>query len=217
MLIKNSAVAMVVSVALITLAGGVAIMNVHAAKEEAVQSAGSTLENLMTAYNGESNANVRYLAFAKKANEEGYDIAASLFRAAAAAEQVHIDRTADAIKKLGGTPQAVIETPVVGTTQENLESAQKGETYENKVMYPAFLAQAKKDKNADAIDEFEDAEAAEGVHAQLYASMIRNLTFSRGLSKDFFVCPVCGNVVDSITTSMCPICMTDTKKFKRVN
>ena len=214
MIMKNIGFAAVLVAVLFLSIAYTGITGAHAKEAAAPQV--KTLENLMTAYNGESNANVRYLAFAKKASEEGYDTAASLFRAAARAEQVHYERHAEVIKKLGGTPNAVIETPIVKSTQENLESAIKGETYEKDVMYPAFLEQAKKDNIKDAVDAFEDAGAAEGVHAQLYTRMLQNLTLSKGLIKFFYVCPLCGNVIDAITSSVCPICFTDTKKFIRV-
>ncbi len=178
---------------------------------------GTTLDNLMFAYNGEKNANIRYLAFAEKASKEGYDIAASLFRAAAYAEEVHYQRHADIIKKLGATPGFVAESLDVKSTKENLQSSVKGEKYENEVMYPKFLKQAKIENNKDAIDAFEDAGAAEGVHAGLYEKMLSNLTFSRGIIKDFYVCPLCGNIMDAITVARCPICYTETKKFRKKN
>lgn len=177
---------------------------------------GTTLENLMAAYNGESNANARYLAFADQASKEGYDVAAKLFKTAAAAEEIHFLRHAEVIKQLGGTPKATIETPVVKSTKENLESAVLGETYEKDVMYPAFVKQAQKENIKDAVDAFEDAGAAEAAHARLYEAMFKNLDLSKGLVKDFYVCPVCGNVVDVITTAECPICGTDTRKFKKI-
>lgn len=90
----------------------------------------TTLDNLQTAYNGESNAHARYLAFAAKADQEGCGEVASLFRAAAKAEKVHAAKHSEVIKKLGGTPTAKIETPVVGSTKENLEAAVNGESYE---------------------------------------------------------------------------------------
>ena len=178
---------------------------------------GTTLENLMAAYDGEMNANARYLAFAEKASKEGYDTAASLFRAAAYAEEIHFKRHAKIIKRLGGTPAAKMETPDVKSTKENIESAVKGETYETNVMYPAFLKQAEKENIKDAIDAFEDAGAAEGVHASLYARMLKNLTFSKGIIKDFYVCPKCGNVLDAVITATCPICSTSTKKFRKIS
>src|SRR5690348_4328328 len=110
-------------------------------------SATTTLQNLQTAYNGESNAHARYLAFAKQADQDGYAQAAALFRAAARAEEIHAANHAVVIKKMGATPAAKIETALVKTTKENLEAAVKGETYERDVMYPAFLKQARADNN----------------------------------------------------------------------
>ena len=101
----------------------------------------TTLDNLQAGFNGESNAHSRYLAFAEKAGQEGYGEVASLFRAAAKAEEVHAANHAAVIKKMGGTAQAKIETPVVKSTKENLEAAIKGESYERDTMYPEFLKQ----------------------------------------------------------------------------
>ncbi len=188
-------------------------LNAFAEEKAPTPVAKTTLDNLLTAYNGESNANARYLAFAKKADEEGYGQAASLFRAAARAEQVHFERHAAVIKELGGTPKAKIETPVVKTTKENLEEAFKGETYESTLMYPEFSAKAEKDNIKSAVDAFEDAGAAEAVHAKWYKKAIDNLDAWKGQQKDFYVCPICGNVVDVRTGSKCPICGTDMAKF----
>ncbi|MCX5677570.1 MAG: rubrerythrin [Candidatus Omnitrophica bacterium] len=215
MLIRRLGFAAGLGAALFLLMVSMCLTNTYA-QEKAADSSATTLDNLMAAYKGESNAQARYLAFAKKANEEGYDIAASLFRAVALAERVHYERYAGIIKKLGGTLNAAVEIPVVKSTPENLKAAFEGETYEKDVMYPAFLIQAQKEEMKDAIDAFEDTIAAEGVHADLYARMSSNLVLSRGLSKDFLVCPVCGNVVDVITTELCPICSTETRKFKMV-
>lgn len=203
---KNLVLAVVVSFFAIC-----AVTPIMAAEGQSAQK--TTLDNLMTAYDGESNARARYLEFAKKADEEGYGAVASLFRAAAEAEKIHLERHAGIIKSLGGEAKAVIETPVVKTTKENLESAVAGETYENKTMYPEFLKQAEKEKIAEAIDAFEDAGAAEGVHANLYKNALANLDKMKGPKKEFFVCPLCGNVVDSLPGLACPICMTDTNKF----
>ena len=176
-----------------------------------------TLANLQTAYNGETNANARYLAFAKKADEEGYPEAASLFRATARAEQVHLERHAEVIKKLGGTPAAKIETPVVKSTKENIQESLNGETYETREMYPKFLKEAKKEKQTDAVDAFEDAGAAEGVHANLYAKALKNLDNMKASKKDLYICPKCGNVVYVLDWPLCPICKTESKKFLKVS
>src|SRR3974390_2910976 len=87
----------------------------------------TTLENMQAAYNGESNAHARYLAFAKQADSEGYGQVASLFRAAARAENIHATNHAAVIQVLGAVPQARVEDPIVKSTSENLEAAIKGE------------------------------------------------------------------------------------------
>jgi rubrerythrin len=173
----------------------------------------TTLDNLQAAFNGESNANVRYLAFAQKADTEGYGKAASLFRAAARAEQVHFERHAKVIKELGGVPAATIETPVVKSTAENLKAAMEGEIYESTVMYPEFLAKAEKDGIKSASDAFEDAGKAEAVHAGLYKKALGNLERWKGKNKEFYVCPFCGNVVKKIDFQSCPICGESKAKF----
>jgi rubrerythrin len=166
----------------------------------------TTLDNLQTAFNGESNAHARYLVFAKKADTEGYGKAASLFRAAARAEKVHFTHHSKIIKELGGVPSAKIEPAAVKTTAENLETAMKGEIYESTVMYPEFLARAEKDRIRGAIDTFEDAGKAEAVHASLYKKALENLPEWEGKSQKFEVCTFCGNVVEKINFKDCPIC-----------
>ena len=112
------------------------------------------MSNLQTAFNGESNAHARYLAFAVKADAEGYAGVASLFRAAARAEEIHAGNHAAVIKDFGGIPVAKLEDPGVKSTRENLEAALKGENYERDVMYPAFLSQATSDASAEALRTF---------------------------------------------------------------
>ncbi|MDD5226143.1 MAG: ferritin family protein [Candidatus Omnitrophica bacterium] len=173
----------------------------------------TTLDNLQAAFNGESNAHARYLAFAQKADQEGYGKAASLFRAASRAEQVHFERHAKVIKELGGVPTANIETPVVKTTPENLKAAMEGEIYESTVMYPEFLAKADKDKITNAADAFEDAGKAETVHASLYKKALGDLKAWKGKNKKFSVCLFCGNVVEKLNFESCPICGESKKQF----
>lgn len=95
------------------------------AQASAAQSA--TIKNLQAAYNGETNAHVRYLAFAQKADQEGYKQVAILFRAAAAAEAIHAANHGAVLREMGATPIAKIETPTVTTTKANLEAAITGE------------------------------------------------------------------------------------------
>ncbi len=177
-----------------------------------------TLDNLQAGFNGESNAHARYLAFAEKADQESYGEVASLFRAAAKAEEVHAANHAVVIKKMGGTPQAKIETPVVNSTKENLEAALKGESYERDTMYPEFLRQARDEGNRDAVQTFNLAKMAESEHAKLYSEAVNNLAKLKGSrAKDYFVCTVCGNTTSKLDFSKCPACFTSKEKFEKVS
>jgi rubrerythrin len=178
----------------------------------------ATLANLQTAFNGESNAHARYLAFAKKADVEGYGEVASLFRAAARAEEIHANNHAVVIKKLGGKPEAKIETPDVKTTKENLEAAIKGETYERDTMYPQFLKQAREVRNTDAIQTFNYAKTAEAEHAKLYTTALNNLAKSKGTkAKNFYICGVCGYTVEKVDFAKCPSCFSPKEKYETVS
>lgn len=181
------------------------------------QAAPSTLANMQAAFNGESNAHVRYLAFAKQADKEGFGNVASLFRAAARAEEVHASNHAAVIKKLGGTPQAKIDFPAVKSTRENLQAAINGEQYERDTMYPEFLKQARLDRNAEAVKSLNRAKTAEGEHAKLYRAALTNLDNSKGSKAvGYYVCPVCGFTVRVIDFKKCPSCFTPAEKFERV-
>ena len=177
-----------------------------------------TLDDLETGFNGESNARVRYLAFAEKADQEGYGDVASLFRAAAKAEEVHAANHAAVIKKMGGTPQAKLETPVVKSTRENLEAAIKGESYERDTMYPEFLKQARAEGNRDAVQTFNYAKTAEAEHAKLYSEALNDLPKLKGSkAKDYFVCMVCGYTTSKLDFSKCPSCFSHTEKYEKVS
>ena len=180
--------------------------------------AATTLDNLQTAYNGESNAQARYLAFAAKADQEQYGEVASLFRAAAKAEEVHAANHSEVIKKLGGTPTAKVEAPVVGSTKENLEAAIKGEFYERDTMYPEFLKQARAEGNRDAVQTFNYAKTAEGEHAKLYSEALNNLPKLAGSkAKDYYVCTVCGYTTMQMDFSKCPSCFSHKDKYEKVS
>ncbi len=177
---------------------------------------GTTLENLQAAFNGESNAHVRYLAFAKKADEEGYAPVASLFRAAAKAEEVHARNHKKVIEAMGGTATAVIETPDVKSTKENLAAAIAGETYERDVMYVKFLNVAKSDRNRQAMRTLNLAKTAEAEHAKLYQQALDNLDTWTGDAKTFYVCTVCGYTTTDPSLEKCPSCFSPQEKFVKV-
>lgn len=171
------------------------------------------LENLQTAFNGESNAHARYVEFANKADQEGYGQVASLFRAAARAEEIHAANHAAVIRKLGGAPQAKIEKPVVKSTRENLEAAIQGETYERDVMYPEFLKQARAERNTDAIQTFNYAKSAEAEHARLYTDAHARLDQLKGKGGSYYVCTVCGFTTTKLDFAKCPSCFNPKEKY----
>lgn len=174
-----------------------------------------TLDNLMAAYNGESNAHAKYVEFAKKADQEGYGGVAALFRAAALAEEVHARNHAEVIKKLGGTPKADVKLPAIGTTGDNLKAAIAGESYERDTMYPTFIKEAQAAGNKDAIRTFRHAVSAETEHAKLYTQASMELA-SWKTGKTFYVCPTCGKTITVIDFAKCPVCFTEKDKFKTV-
>jgi rubrerythrin len=176
----------------------------------------ATLANLQAAYNGERNAHARYLTFAKKADDEGYAGVASLFRAAARAEEIHAANHAVVIKKLGAVAFAKLEKPEVKSTRENLQVAIKGETHERDQMYPAFIQQAERDQIADAVRTFKYALAAEAEHAKLYSEALKNPEAMK-TAMVFYVCPVCGFTTPTLGFEHCPTCATPKEHFEQVS
>jgi rubrerythrin len=176
-----------------------------------------TLKNLQAAYNGESNARARYLAFAEKAEGEGYGKVASLFRAAAKAEEIHANNHSRVIVQLGGTPNAEIKTSEVGDTATNLDAAIKGESYERDTMYPEFLKQARQDGATDAVRTFNLARNAEIEHAKLYGDALGNLDAWKGDKQIFYVCPVCGFTTNDLSFDKCPSSFTPRDRFLTIS
>jgi rubrerythrin len=171
-----------------------------------VKESTSTLDNLQTAFNGESNANARYLAFAKKADEEGFGEVASLFRAAAKAEEVHARNHSDVIRKMGATPALNLEPIEVKTTRENLKAAIASEKCERDIMYPEFVEVARQQKATAAVRTFTYALKVEAVHAVLYQDALDHLTKRTGKSHTYYVCPDCGNTLEELNILKCLIC-----------
>ncbi|MFP5206972.1 MAG: rubrerythrin family protein [Acidobacteriota bacterium] len=183
-----------------------------------VAQAATTLENMQAAFNGESNAHLRYLAFAQRAESEGYGEVASLFRAAARAEEIHAANHAEVIKEMGATPQAHIDTLTVQSTRENLETALKGETWERDTMYPGFEKQAQSDDNARALRSLNYARAAETEHARLFTEALANLPNLKGTTHTvFYVCPTCGFTMRDASFAKCPTCFTAKGAFELVS
>jgi len=161
-----------------------------------------TEQNLLEAFAGESQANRRYLAFAKKAEKEGYPQVAKLFRAVAEAETVH----------------ALAQLRVLGqvkSTAENLGAAIEGETHEFTSMYPAMIDTAKEEGNKAAELTFSYANQVEKVHADLYQETLDNMEDLE--ETDYYVCPVCGYTCEKEPPEKCPVCGAKSNKFFRVD
>ena len=180
------------------------------------ESTANTLQNMQAAYQGESNAHVRYLAFAKKADAEGFHQVASLFRAAASAEKIHANNHAEVIRKLGGEPTAKIDAPDVKTTAENLKAAIAGESYERDIMYPEFIKQAQAERLTDAIRSLNYARTAEMAHAKLYQLALDNQDQWRTGTKNFYVCQICGETLTQMPPEKCPSCFNSKEEFRLV-
>lgn len=176
-----------------------------------------TLDNLQAAYAGEGNARARYLAFAQKAEAEGYGRLASLFRAAARGEEIHAGNLSDAIRHLGAKPVADLKTPTVKTTAENLAAAVEGEVSERDTIYAEFLKQAYADGDKDAARIFEAAKGAEAEHAKLYEQAKQNLKSWKAPKQNYYVCPSCGFATDDLGVKSCPIDHTATARFMPIS
>jgi rubrerythrin len=163
----------------------------------------NTTENLKEAFAGESQANRKYLAFARKAEQEGFPVVARLFRAAAEAETLH---ALAHLQNLGG----------IGSTAENLKAAVEGETYEAEQMYPPMVAQAQAEKHR-AQRMFDYAAKAEAVHAKLYAAALQAVLSGKDLATDaFYLCPICGHIEMGKAPDACPICGARGSSFQRI-
>jgi rubrerythrin len=163
----------------------------------------TTQENLAVAFAGESQANRKYLAFARQADKEGFPQIAKLFRTAADAETIH---ALSHLTNQGG----------VGTTLQNLEAAVSGETYEYEKMYPPMVEQAKSEGHrAKVMLEF--ANRAEQVHARLFQHALDALRAGKDTAQmDIYLCPVCGDIEFGSPPDKCPICGAPASKFQKM-
>lgn len=182
----------------------------------------SVLANLLDAFNGESNAHARYLAFAAKADAEGWHGVASLFCAAAYAEHIHAGNHARIIKQQGGTPHAEIHRAESRSTLENLRIALGGEKFEIETMYPEFIRAGEAAHNKAAVRTFTWALEAEKTHARLFAKAIASLEAGgkdswAATEQVFYVCPACGYTSDSANEhERCPVCNMSWDKFEDI-
>ena len=162
----------------------------------------ATVDNLKDAFAGESQANRRYPAFAKKADADGLSMVAKLFRAAAASETVHAHAH---LRALGG----------INSTGENLKEAIAGEGFEYQQMYPKFVSEAEAEGNKPAVFSFRHALAVEEIHHGLYSKALEAVKSDSDLPQTkLFVCSVCGNTVEGSVPDKCPVCGASREQFE---
>jgi rubrerythrin len=158
---------------------------------------------LKEAFAGEAQANRRYLAYAAKADQEGYPQVARFFRAAAEAETVHAHNHLRALKG-------------IGSTRENLKDAIVGETHEFKNMYPEMIVAAKAEGHKAAEQSFSYAIEVEKVHAELYQKLLDGLGGAQE-AYPYYICPVCGYTAEKEPPDTCPVCGVKGDKFKKMD
>jgi rubrerythrin len=161
-----------------------------------------TEKDLKDAFAGESQANRKYLAFAKKAEQEGYGQIAKLFRAAAEAETVHAHNH---LKELGG----------IKGTADNLTEAINGEVFEFQKMYPQMIRDAEEEGNKGALRSFTFANEVEKIHADLYRKALENI--GKNAEVDYYVCQICGHTVENEPPDKCPVCGAGKKAYKKID
>ncbi len=161
-----------------------------------------TQENLMAAFAGESQANRKYLAYAKQAEKEGLPQVAKLFRATAEAETLHAHAH---LRKAGK----------IGTTLENLKDALSGETFEFTKMYPEMVADAEAEGNNALKKHFSDVGEAEACHAGLYQKALDANGNTDAV--DYYICSVCGYIHEGPATDKCPVCKAAASAFYKVD
>ena len=160
-----------------------------------------TRSNVYQAFVGEAKAYHRLLAYARKADAEGYEQVARLFRAVAAAEGVHAERH---LRLMG--------EGVVKSTEENLQAAFESETTVNQVYYPRFITEAEEEGERAAALTFSQARDVEEEHAALYKRALGAML--RDESHGYYVCQVCGYVVEREAPDRCPVCGAGRERFE---
>jgi len=164
----------------------------------------TTTDNLKDAFSGESQANQKYRAFAKKAEKEGFANIAKLFRTTAEAERIHAEGHLKALD-------------MIASTADNLQAAINGETYEYTEMYPPMLEKAQTDGHK-AKTMFKFAVDAEEVHAIIYKKALEAV--QKGVDMDvseFYLCPVCGYIELGKAPEKCPVCGALGKIFVQID
>ena len=178
-------------------------------------SADLTINNLKDALTGETTASAKYLAYSKKAKEEGYNKIALLFEAASKSEQIHANNHKAVLEQLDVKIDKIEPKFEVKSTKENLQDAIKGESYEVSTMYPGFIKTAQDGNVNLALISFSYAYQTEKKHKAMYQNALEKLNDSKEntLSALYMVCTTCGNTYDGQAPKRCGISMTPRERF----
>lgn len=179
--------------------------------------AADLIADVQQAWRSEIEARRYYLAFATRADEEGFGQIASLFRALAQAESVHATYHRRAIEKLGGSAEAPDTHPAAGSTFENLKYAVKREFQERERIYSAFLNQHETE-DQELVQSFALVRAAETKNERLCTEALQQFDKLRGSArKTLYVCPVCGYITEARTFARCPACFGSVWQFRAIS
>ena len=161
-----------------------------------------TKENMQAAFAGESQAFMKYTAFAAQAAKEGKPHIARIFEAIAYAEQVH---ALNHLKELG----------VICSTADNLQVAIDGENFEVDEMYAAYLSVAEAQEEKGAKRSMTYAVEAEKIHADIYGEARKKALVGQDMEIDeVYICPVCGFTHIGEPPDRCPVCKLKKESFK---
>lgn len=175
----------------------------------------TTVENIKEAIKGETTASAKYAAYAKKARAEGYKKIAVLFEAASKSESIHAGNHRAVLSQLGEKMDTFEPEYEVKSTNENLQDAINGESYEVNTMYPDFLKAAQNENVNLALISFNYAYQTEKKHAALYKNALAQLEVGneKSLPSKYFVCSTCGNTYEKEAPERCGISMTPRDRF----
>ncbi len=179
------------------------------------KSASKTVDNLKAAIIGETTASAKYLAYSKKAKEEGLNKIALLFEAASRSEGIHANNHRSVLEQLGVTMEEVKPKYEVKSTKENLQDAINGESYEVATMYPDFIKTANEGNVNLAVISFNYAYQTEKKHKDLYKDALDKLNNKQEniMAANYYVCPTCGNTYAGTAPNRCGISMTPKDRF----
>ncbi|CAN5372562.1 hypothetical protein BH11BAC5_BH11BAC5_14790 [soil metagenome] len=180
--------------------------------------AAKTTEHMQAAFKGETTASAKYVAYSKKAEQEGYHQIALLFKAASTSENIHANNHKAVLQESGVAVPTITPAFTVKTTKENLQDAIAGETYEVTTMYPEFLTAANEAGNQLAMMSLNYAYKTEKKHKVFYETALAALQNNtvNTLPAIFYVCPTCGNTYDRKAPARCGISMTSGEKFIKI-